>query len=1233
MKRTRTRTLIVAGFTLLLIGALPGSRAQAGPRTQSVGPGGITFPVAGRVTLTWLYSCGDDPTDLRSEYGYRLNGVRHSYGSLAPNASHSCYSQVHTLPVSAGDVLQVWLESYEGFPEACHYGTRHYSPPPDEQSLWTLGLVNVVGTVYWEDMLIGCTGEDGDFDDVLTEIHFLADPPGPPALSVGPPCSKSVDRTVTWAGNSHLEYQVQAAQDLGFSRDLRTSSWIGGDRYTFTGLDEGIYYYRIHARYRSVVGDWSAIESARQDYTPPVTSATPGGTPGLSGWWLSNLTVDLAAAETGCGLQETAYRVDGGAQRVYSGPFIVSGEGGHTVAYYSTDVPGNVEAVRHLPLQIDTVDPATSHMLRGAVGRDGWWLSAVVVRLSSFDATSGLDVTQYRIEGSPWSTYDSSFSVTEEGSHTLEYRSRDVAGNWEADHILPIRIDSVAPGSAVTNLSDGEWLSGTVTVTGTASDPAPGSGVESVAYSHDGGSSWQSTGGTGAWAVGWDTAAGPDGDFDLGSRAEDVAGNVENPDFLTVHVDNTPPNTAIAVNGTDGENGWVVSPVEVTLVADDGAGIGVRRIRYRVGSIWQAYDAPFTISGEGPHTIEYRSVDQLGNREAIRSRSERIDTVAPDTIASPSGTVGHNGWWISDVDVTLSASDATSGVDDTEYWIDGGPRQSYGAPFTVSGDGDHMVGYRSTDVAGNVERDEALSLRIDTLAPDTVARLSGTAGAAGWWRSPVHVALDASDATSGVEESEIDIDGSGWAAYADPVLVSGQGDHGADYRSIDVAGNVESVETISFRIDSVAPRTTSTMSGTLGDNSWYTTPVTLVLSAADPAPGSGVDETFLCDRPTTGFTRYEDGVHDVTYYSTDVAGNQEVDRALSLRVDTVPPLAGVTGGAFCPSCGEVIVLQSSASDGMSGVSSWRLQVRDGLTVVEEWSGDGRPSTRAWSGSGVDVGTYTLVLQIRDRAGWQNVATDAVHVRQPGSPPPPSPSATSTPDSPPPPPATSTPVSPPTTSTPLPTATSRPEDTPSATPTPVRTSTPRPWETPTPTSEQSTPIPTPTPVRLAEVELEPDRGLALVVGVFEDPDADALRSAAEPGLAEWVVRVTAGRGWSHDFAADARGLVTVTLPGPDVYTFTVVDPPVNWVATSRSEIAVRLGEEGGVVILPAAGGKVLPVGVAQRTVFAFGLMPRRIAVFVPLAGAGLLFGIAAAAVFDPRPGALCEFRRVLEAELE
>ena len=87
------------------------------------------------------------------------------------------------------------------------------------------------------------------------------------------------------------------------------------------------------------------------------------------------------------------------------------------------------------------------------------------------------------------------------------------------------------------------------------------------------------------------------------------------------------------------------------------------------------------------------------------------DTVAPSTSASLSGSkVGTV--YSSAVKVTLSASDATSGVSATYYQIDGGALQTYSAPFTISATGNHTVAYYSRDVAGNYESTKSVNFWI-----------------------------------------------------------------------------------------------------------------------------------------------------------------------------------------------------------------------------------------------------------------------------------------------------------------------------------------------------------------------------------------------------------------------------------------------------------------------------------------------------------------------------------------
>ena len=120
-------------------------------------------------------------------------------------------------------------------------------------------------------------------------------------------------------------------------------------------------------------------------------------------------------------------------------------------------------------------------------------------------------------------------------------------------------------------------------------------------------------------------------------------------------------------------------------------------------------------------------MNNAGNTESTESDSFKIDTVKPSTTDSLAGTVGNNGWYTTAVTVTLTPSDATSGVSSTEYSINGGTTWlTYSAPFTVSAQGSTTVEYYSVNNAGNTESTESDSFKIDTVKPSTTDSLAGT---------------------------------------------------------------------------------------------------------------------------------------------------------------------------------------------------------------------------------------------------------------------------------------------------------------------------------------------------------------------------------------------------------------------------------------------------------------------------------------------------------------------------
>ena len=383
---------------------------------------------------------------------------------------------------------------------------------------------------------------------------------------------------------------------------------------------------------------------------------------------------------------------------------------------------------------IDSTAPDTSIALSGTAGENGWYTSDVAVTLSATDSLSGVKETKYRIDDGTWKIYSLPFTLT--GS-TVYYYSEDNAGNAEAEKPIEVRIDKVAPETTATlSGTEGEngWYTSDVIVTLSATDD--GSGVKETKYRIDDGP--------------WKTYSLP---FTVtGSTvhyySEDNAGNAEVEKSIQVKIDKVAPETTTTLSGTEGENGWYVSDVTVTLSAtDDGSGISETKYRIDDG-IWRTYSLPFTLTGS---TVHYYSEDNAGNTEAEKSMEVRIDKVAPETTATLSGTEGENGWYISDVTVTLSATDSLSGVKETKYKVISGSWETYSKPFAVSDSTNRAtVYYLSEDNAGNTEAVKSQQMKIDKTAPSTPVvtddgdHLPST--------NQLHASWTSSDAQSGVVE-------------------------------------------------------------------------------------------------------------------------------------------------------------------------------------------------------------------------------------------------------------------------------------------------------------------------------------------------------------------------------------------------------------------------------------------------------------------------------------------------
>lgn len=130
------------------------------------------------------------------------------------------------------------------------------------------------------------------------------------------------------------------------------------------------------------------------------------------------------------------------------------------------------------------------------------------------------------------------------------------------------------------------------------------------------------------------------------------------------------------------------------------------------------YTAPFTVTGDGTHTIAAFTTDVDGNVGPTQTTTITVATPPVTTATSTPPITG--GAVDNQAVITLSATDDAPGPLTTEYALDGGAFQPYTAPFTVSGGGGHTVLYRSTDAAGNTEATRTLSFVVNPTASATV---------------------------------------------------------------------------------------------------------------------------------------------------------------------------------------------------------------------------------------------------------------------------------------------------------------------------------------------------------------------------------------------------------------------------------------------------------------------------------------------------------------------------------
>ena len=509
-----------------------------------------------------------------------------------------------------------------------------------------------------------------------------------------------------------VEVQFNGSRSLGLSYE-----WDFGDgsahsteadpAHTYT--QPGVYTAKLTVTYSdgSTSTDEVEIRALEEEDTtaPTTTVAFDPADPGEGGTYDRPVTLTFEATDNqnGTGVEKIEYNVDGAGWQTYDGPVRVARLGSHVVQYRATDRAGNVEAPKQATFTIvlpdcsglndefdgPNLDPRWD-VLRGDASARSFSNGRLNLEVLPGDMIGGTASAQnVLLQDAPFSPWvaETKLNVADldsggEQAGLMIWQSEDP--NNFAKVVFIHKPDGV------------EWVEYVLTTdgatrrlpnTGALGDIegdvylraiSNGTGTIVPQYSLDG-QTWNPVGPV-------ITELG--GDLRVGlkvSNGNDTAG-VAHFDYFHVDCsDRAAPVTTASVDPEDpnGELGWYDTRPTIELDADDGdLGAGVARTEYRYGTngLFQTYTGPFEVDRDGELTIQYRSTDAADepNTEEIKTLSLKVDASAPTTTATldPPSQPGDG-----PVRVTLDADDgAGSGVEKTEYRVDGGDWRTYSGP-------------------------------------------------------------------------------------------------------------------------------------------------------------------------------------------------------------------------------------------------------------------------------------------------------------------------------------------------------------------------------------------------------------------------------------------------------------------------------------------------------------------------------------------------------------------------
>jgi hypothetical protein len=375
------------------------------------------------------------------------------------------------------------------------------------------------------------------------------------------------------------------------------------------------------------------------------------------------------------------------------------------------------------PPSVSVTSPANSALLHQTVtvsasATDNVAVASVQFQVDGQNLGSAVTAAPYSVS---WNT-----AAVADGSHTLTAVATDTSGNT-ASSTVTVAVDNTLPTGSITAPTAGATVSGSTSVTASASDNMA---VASVQFQVDG----QILGGpvtTAPYSVNWDSTTATNTTHQLTAIVKDTAGNVSTsaPVLVTVsNVDSTPPTVSMTTpaNGASVRQTVAVSASAADNVAVagvqfylDGNPLGAEDTTVPYSVTWDT-----TTAADGSHTLSAVAWDTSGNRSV--APDPRVTVNVDNTPPSVSLTAPTTGSTVSGSTTVIASASDNVAVVSVQFQLDG---TNLGSPITTSpysvtwdtttaGNGAHQLTAVARDAAGNSTTSTITTVNVNNSGSD-----------------------------------------------------------------------------------------------------------------------------------------------------------------------------------------------------------------------------------------------------------------------------------------------------------------------------------------------------------------------------------------------------------------------------------------------------------------------------------------------------------------------------------